>query len=146
MDFSLLASKELKKVPRKNRLGYLMKKRKKFVLEILKGFILSNINQYFLIYLEKSNGDKQILVAKSRYESAENELKESKTELKALKDKENERKKCCICLEDNSAEFAALPCGHLAYCGKCIVDKRLWNNHICGMCKKYFDGFKRIYI
>ena len=39
VDFPLSAGKELKMVPRKKRLGYLVKKKKQFVLDLLKGFI-----------------------------------------------------------------------------------------------------------
>ena len=55
-------------------------------------------------------------------------------------DKKSGEKLCCICLE-NPITFAIIPCGHLAYCDKCIVQI-----HECGICRGGKDNVVKIYL
>lgn len=57
-----------------------------------------------------------------------------------LKNKECKSDICCICMEEIIKKVALIPCGHTAYCNKCIrkIDK-------CALCKSYITNVMNIY-
>eukprot|EP00929_Paragymnodinium_shiwhaense_P059848 TRINITY_DN29942_c0_g1_i1.p1 TRINITY_DN29942_c0_g1~~TRINITY_DN29942_c0_g1_i1.p1 ORF type:complete len:838 (+),score=218.39 TRINITY_DN29942_c0_g1_i1:156-2669(+) len=49
---------------------------------------------------------------------------------------------CVVCLQA-AADFAAVPCGHLALCGGCVQDHSMTSR--CVICRGYCQTFMRIY-
>jgi len=51
---------------------------------------------------------------------------------------------CVVCLEERTASFAAVPCGHQSVCAECA--KKLGSGSACPMCRARVERFVQIFV